>query len=87
MIQVMHWLACFVVLSVALAQLEAIRITSTRVVVRALGWTLLGLDAFSGVIAPFFPQFFIGCKLSMIGIAVLAISYQWQGATKHVRNR
>lgn len=91
MIQVMHWLASWVVLSVVLAQLESIKITATaglRLIARALGWALLGLDAVSTIIKPFWPQYTTGgCELGMIGLAVLAISYRWQGATKHVRER
>lgn len=91
MIEVMHWFASFVVLSVVLAQLESIKITTRtalRLVVRAIGWALLGLDAVATIIKPFWPHYLTGgCELGMIGVAVLAISYQWQGATKHVRER
>ena len=91
MIQVLQWLASLVVLSVVLAQLESIKITLTaglRVVIRAAGWVLLGLDAVPTIIKPFWPHYITGgCELGMIGVAVLAVSYQWQGATKHVRER
>lgn len=91
MIQVLHWLSSWVVLSVALAQLEAIKITLTggvRLLMKASAWALVGADAFATLIQPFWPQYAIGgCKFGMIGLALLAISNQWQGATKHVRQR
>lgn len=83
MIQVMHWLASFIVLSVALAQLEAVKINSVDMLLRAAGWCLLGLESFSSIIKPLWPQYATGgCELGMIGLAVLAVSYRWQGATK-----
>lgn len=90
MIQVFHWFASFVVLSVCMAQLESIKITATggiMLLVRAAGWAFIGIDSFASIIGPFFPRFEIGCQFGMIGLAVLAVSYHWQGATRHVRDR
>lgn len=90
MIDVLHWLSCFVVLSVVLAQLEAIKITATgamRLLVRALGWSMLGLSAFNGILEPFFRDTYLPHHIGMIGIALLALSYGWQGATKRTPHR
>lgn len=90
MIDILHWFACFTVLNVVLAQLEAIKITATapvRCLSRAAGWALLGISAFNGILEPFFKSTFLPHHLGMIGIAILAVSYQWQGATSHVRVR
>lgn len=87
MIDVLHWLASFVVLSVALAHLEAIKVNSMQTMVRSIGWAMLGIEAFAAILMPFFPYFNLGCKLGEIGFAVLAISYRYQGATRYVRHR
>lgn len=84
MIVIAHWFMSFIVLSVSLARLESIEVRHhpfTTWGPRALGWTLIGLSSFDGIIAPFFGGY--GClpdKLSIIGMGVLAISYRWEGA-------
>ncbi len=85
MIPIFHWLASFVVLSVALAHLEEIKITSTPVSVwlgRAVGWSLIGISAFNGIISPLFGDSpYIPHKVGMIGFAIVALAYRWEGAT------
>jgi hypothetical protein len=70
------------VLSVVLAQLEALKLTATGGVRRTVGWCLLGISAFNGLLEPFFSSTFMPHHLGMIGVAILAVSYGWQGATK-----
>lgn len=92
MIDLFHWLASFIVLSVALAHLENIQIQHMRVqswIVRAIGWSLIGIDAFGGVIAPLYGTACVSDKLGLIGFALCAVAYRWEGATKYegVRRR
>jgi hypothetical protein len=92
MIDLFHWLASFVVLSVALARLEAINITAAEVrqwITRAVGWSLLGIDSFVGIIEPLFGRIDGIDKVGLIGVALCALSYRWDGATKYegVRRR
>lgn len=86
MIAVAHWLASFVVLSVALAHLEGINVITTPVatwLTRAVGWTLIGLSGFDGIIGPFFGHGCAGDKLGIIGFAVCAVAYRWDGASRY----
>lgn len=85
MIPIFHWLASFVVLSVALAHMEELHYTGspTRVWLgRALGWVLIGISAFNGIITPLFGDSpYIPHKVGMIGFALVAMAYRWEGAT------
>jgi hypothetical protein len=85
MIPIVHWLASFVVLSVALAHMEEIRFSDTITWVwfgRALGWALIGISAFSGIITPLFGNSpYIPHNVGMIGFALVALAYRWEGAT------
>jgi hypothetical protein len=84
MIVIAHWFMSFIVLSVVLARLESIEVRQHAFATwgpRAFGWTLIGLSAFDGIIAPFFGG--NGClpdKLAIIGMGVLAVAYRWEGA-------
>lgn len=83
MLDVVSWFASLVMLSVAVTQLEILRINSLRTLTRAAGWCLVGLEAFAAFIHPFWPHYAApGCKVGMIGLAVLALTYGWQGATR-----
>lgn len=85
MIPILHWFASFVILSVALAHLESIRIADTGVgmlVARGGGWMLVGLSAFDGIITPFFGDGYVPHKIGMIGLASVAMAYRWEGATR-----
>jgi len=92
MIDFFHWIASFICLSVALAHLEAIKITATGVrtwLTRALGWAFIGIDAFVGVIEPLFGRVEGIDRLGLIGIALCALAYRWEGASRYegVRRR
>lgn len=87
MIHVLHWFASMVMLSVAVTHLEDIKLTHTRVVARAVGWMLVAVGAFCGVLEPLVPGLAAWSELGMTGYAVLAVAYDWQGATRYVRHR
>lgn len=85
MIPILHWLASFVVLSVALSHMEKLHVKDTPAGVffgRAIGWVLVGISAFSGIITPLFGDSpYIPHKVGMIGFALVALAYRWEGAT------
>ncbi len=85
MIPIVHWLASFIVLSVALAHMEELHIKDTPASVfagRAVGWALIGISAFNGIITPLFGDSpYIPHKVGMIGFALVALAYRWEGAT------
>ena len=89
MIPILHWLASFVVLSTALAHMEEIRVSATGVgtwLGRAIGWALIGISAFNGVIQPIFGDSpYIPHKVGMIGFAIVALAYRWEGATSRAQ--
>lgn len=91
MTEILHWFSALVVLSVALARLEAIRVTSTDVLswlTRAAGWSLLGIDAFCGLLEPFVShQWWTTERLGLVGMALLAVAYKWVGGHKGEKRR
>lgn len=86
MIVFLHWISSWVVLSVALAHLESIHVSATGVMnwlTRAVGWALLGLSGFDGIIGPFFGHGCNGDRVGMVGFGLLAVLYKWDGASRY----
>lgn len=87
MTEIIHWFAALVVLSVALARLEAIHISRTvtmDTLARAVGWMLLGIDGFCGLLEPFIAHhWWTTERLGLVGMALLAVAYKWVGKNSY----